>query len=169
MDWLGDLPWAWPHEGKTHTSIGKASQYAQGRRRKPKPNPRQHFSSVTNSISERGLAQNLPEQKGTKYKTILELDTRWRTSSYHRVRGACPNPHVWDCLARGRGRWRTAVLAVNVCLKIIQYTRLKDTFILATNLSMDLLQSFQWFFIEIIRYRSVNVYKNFKTGFLITL
>lgn len=84
----------------------------------------------------------------------------------------CPNSYLGDylLLASGKGGWRTTtVLITNVCLKIIQHTTLQDTFILPTNLLMDLLQPLQRFFIEIIRYRSVKVYNIFKNDFLIML
>lgn len=40
--------------------------------RKTKQNPMQYLRSVTDSITESGLAKKLAEQKGTKYKIILE-------------------------------------------------------------------------------------------------
>lgn len=146
-----------------HLSARAVSMYRTSeeteREKNPKQNPMQYFRTVTDSIRERGLAKKLAEQKGTKYKIILEQDTWSRSSSYQTVWSMCPNSYLWDCLllASGRGRWRTAFLTVNVCLKIIQHTRLKDTLILVTNLLMDLLKSLQWFFIEIICYRSVKV------------
>lgn len=93
----------------------------------------------------------------------------WRTThdQGHPAFSLCSSSHGWDCLlwARGRGRWRPAVWTVNTYT--LHNTRLKK--ILATNLLMDLLESLQWFFIEIICYRSAKVYRIFKTGCLIMI
>lgn len=153
------VPWAQSPQGQ---SAGWRGSKDRGKRNQS--NPLRHFRNVISSIRAGGSA------RGRTAPRVTGQDTGSRTFSCHRVWGV-PKPLFVTWFALGTGLRKVDNSWPNCKYLFKNHTafQVKNRFMLATNLLVNLLESLQWFFTEIVRYRSVKVHKIFNTGSLITL
>lgn len=76
---------------------------------------------------------------------------------------------TWFALGTGLRKVENSCINCKSLFKNHTAFQVKNRFMLVTNLLVNLLESLQWFFTEIVRYRSVKVYKIFNISFLIML